>query len=50
MDLSRSAIEAFIKNFDNLHIILYYYHFITRIIIHLPQLKSQNKKIKKKHI
>ena len=48
MDMARGPIKAFLNSFEKINIKICYYHFISRIILHLPQLRSKNKIIKKK--
>ena len=46
LHLSRSSIKFFKNNFNNINIYLCYYHFRTRIRLHLPQLRAKKLKIK----
>ena len=47
-DMARGCIKSFIEKFDNINIYICFFHFISRIIKHLPQIKSKNLNTKKK--
>jgi len=44
--MARGPIKAFIKSFNNTNIFICFYHFISRIILHLPQLRSKKNPIR----
>ena len=48
LDMARGPIKAFIRNFTNIDIYICFYHFISRVVLHLPQLKSKKPLVKKK--
>ena len=45
LDMARGPIKAFLNKFSDIDIFICYYLFISRIVIHLPQLRSKSKQI-----